>query len=135
MSATYAEAIARAIGEQDRATVTLVEDLMRVERTGLDSLTADQLAAAAREALAVAKALARLGQLRDYCKAVGIDAPAWANAPIEGVVICWATAAQCLCVLPLGHDGPHTCWEICRGSWTGSMADGTFAPVCWPGAL
>lgn len=46
---------------------------------------------------------------------------------------CGATAKRCVCVLSAEHDGPHVCDDTCRGSWTGSMHDGTFAVVLYPG--
>lgn len=50
------------------------------------------------------------------------------EAPVEGVVLCQATAARCVCIKPLGHveagDPVHGCDPVeCGGSWTGDYDD------------
>ena len=56
----------------------------------------------------------------------------------EGVVLCQATAAKCVCIKPLNHeqrgDPVHACDEItCGGSWTGDYDDpSTFRMVTPP---
>lgn len=55
----------------------------------------------------------------------------------EGVVLCSATAAKCVCVKPLGHDTKgdpvHACdkWT-CGGEWTGTFGALTFRMVTPP---
>lgn len=46
----YAQAISDATGVTDRPTLVLVEDLMRINRTGLDGLSRAHFAALARRA-------------------------------------------------------------------------------------
>lgn len=77
---TYAQSIAEAIGTADAATVALVEDLMRINRTALDHLTAADFAIEARNARDDIEGLRAIGQLDDYCKAMGLAVPAPAPA-------------------------------------------------------
>lgn len=52
--------------------------------------------------------------------------------PLEGVVLCGKTAAQCRCGLQMDHEGPCTCAEDdCLGQWCYS-ASGQFVPVRMP---
>ncbi|MDX3110152.1 hypothetical protein [Nonomuraea angiospora] len=74
----YAQQISDAIGRNDPATLALVEDLMRINLTGLDHLTNTQLAALARRSLADAQELEEVGELRGYCDALGLAVPEWA---------------------------------------------------------
>lgn len=59
------------------------------------------------------------------------------SAPIEGVVICGATAAMCTCTKPVGHvedgDEIHACNpKACTGQWTGTFGEDGWTPVVAP---
>lgn len=71
----YKEAIAASVGTTDLATLALIEDLMRAERTGLDGLSREQFRTAARRAMADAQLMAAAGELRGYCEALGLALP------------------------------------------------------------
>jgi hypothetical protein len=49
--------------------------------------------------------------------------------------VCGATAAQCICDEPPGHDSPHLC--KCTGSWLGEFDGDDFEVIALPdpGAL
>lgn len=49
----------------------------------------------------------------------------------DTAVLCDDRAAQCRCVLDVGHHGPHACTDQCGGQWTYDD-DGNFVPVVWP---
>lgn len=59
----------------------------------------------------------------------------------EGVVLCSATAAKCVCVKPDGHeqhgDPVHACDPIeCGGEWRGTYDDpSTFVMISPPGGV
>lgn len=57
-------------------TAVLVEELMRGERTALDSMTVPEFERAAHDALREARELEQLGMLGDFCDALQIPVPA-----------------------------------------------------------
>jgi hypothetical protein len=71
----YATAIAAAIGSTDPAMIALVEEIMREDRSGLDSLPRAQFDAEARSARADIAGLAAAGLLQEYCDALGVATP------------------------------------------------------------
>lgn len=75
----YGKLIAEAIGTADPATVAVVEELMRTERTGLDGLTRGQFDREARIAFADMALMAAAGELSGYCQAFGLDVPSRVN--------------------------------------------------------
>lgn len=60
---------------------------------------------------------------------------------VEGVVLCQATAAKCVCDKPDGHvatgDRVHHCGDpVCLGEWMGDYDDpSTFVMVSPPGGM
>ena len=74
----YTKLIAEAIEETDPATLAIVEEFMRTERTALDSLTLAGFRAAAREAAAEAVGMHAAGMLAGWCDAFQLAIPAWA---------------------------------------------------------
>lgn len=72
----YQELIGAAVDTTDIATIKVVEDIMRAERTALDGLSPAQFTRAARTAYADVIALAGAGHLVEYCEALGLDVPA-----------------------------------------------------------
>lgn len=49
---------------------------------------------------------------------------------------CAEIAAQCVCTLSDGHNGPHHCtFDGCDGQWNGHIDDETFEVVRLPGWL
>lgn len=78
---TYKERIAAVIGAADLPTLTLVEELMRTDRTGLDGLTGAQFDLLARKSYGDAQLLAAAGELRTYCEALGLAVPTRFSMP------------------------------------------------------
>jgi hypothetical protein len=72
----YASKIAQRLGTDDAATVALVEELMRSDRTALNGLTPAEFDAAIIEAMADAQDLQDAGQLAAWCAAYGLAVPA-----------------------------------------------------------
>ena len=72
---SYAKLIGEAIGTTDPATLALVEELMRADRTALDGLTRPAFIRAARDTYADAAMLAAAGELGMYCEALGLTTP------------------------------------------------------------
>ena len=78
---SYAALIAQDTRTADPATVALVEDLMRSERSTLDGLSRDEFTRLARRSYRDARAWASCGAvdgitLADYCEAMGLAYPA-----------------------------------------------------------
>ena len=73
---SYSDLIGQAIRRDNPATLAVVEEIMRTERTGLDGLTKARFDHAARLAYADVQLLAAAGMLADYCDALGLDMPA-----------------------------------------------------------
>lgn len=72
----YANLIASKTGTDDPATLALIEELMRADRTSLDDLTPAEFVTAIVEALADAQDLQDAGQLAAWCEAYGLAVPA-----------------------------------------------------------
>lgn len=72
----YSTLIAEAIGTADPATLAVVEELMRTDRTGLDGLTRSQFDREARLAFSDMALMAAAGALPEYCEALGLEMPA-----------------------------------------------------------
>jgi|AAFX01.1.fsa_nt_gi hypothetical protein len=68
----YATLIAEAIGTDNPATLSVVEELMRTDRTALDGLSRAQFIAEARAAFADMQMLAAAGALDEYRDALGL---------------------------------------------------------------
>ncbi len=68
----YAMLIAEAIGTDNPATLSVVEELMRTDRTALDGLNRAQFIAEARAAFADMQMLAAAGALGEYRDALGL---------------------------------------------------------------
>jgi hypothetical protein len=77
---SYANLISAQTGSTDPATVELIEELMRADRTALDDLTPAEFAAAVIDAVADAAELEAAGMLTGYCRALGIAVPAGVTA-------------------------------------------------------
>ena len=75
----YATLIASAVNTTDPATVAVVEELMRTDRTALDGLSNAQFNRAARTAFADMVLLASAGALAEYCEAFDLAVPAHIN--------------------------------------------------------
>jgi hypothetical protein len=75
MEGFYAREIARAIGTEDPATLAVVEELMRTDRTGLDGLRAAEFTVLARQAHRDMHTLDAAGALIEYCDALGLAVP------------------------------------------------------------
>ena len=72
----YAELISEVTEVTDPAVLTVIEELMRADRTSLDDLMLPEFRAAVMEAVADAAELEAAGQLAMYCDAIGIAVPA-----------------------------------------------------------
>jgi hypothetical protein len=107
---TYAALIAETTGTTDPATVTLVEELMRSERTALDGLSPAEFTAAVGQALTDAAALARAGLLASYCDALGIAVPA------PAIVSVGHAEQRCQLCAYLLHGGPVSSHAPCRNN-------------------
>ena len=68
----YATLIAEAIGTDNPATLSVVEELMRTDRTGLDGLNRVQFIAEARAAFADMQLMSAAGALDEYREALGL---------------------------------------------------------------
>jgi hypothetical protein len=75
-----AKLIAEAIETADTDTIALVEELMRADRTGLDSLSPAEFRTAAREASLEALLMHNEGILAAWCDALALAMPAWTKA-------------------------------------------------------
>jgi hypothetical protein len=72
----YAKLISEMTGSTDDATLALIEELMRSERTALDYLSPGQFRRAAFDAVTDMREMHEAGTLAGYCKALGLTIPA-----------------------------------------------------------
>ncbi len=78
----YAALIAETIGDDDPATLALVEELMRTETPTLDHLSRPRFKALARQARSDADQIKAEGWLVSYCGTMRLAVPAWATSTV-----------------------------------------------------
>lgn len=97
-------------GRSDRAdddTAAWIEDLMRINRTGLDHLTRQDFEREALECLAALETPEGMQLIRDNSDTFGLRVPSWARTQHER---CGEPLHKaCTCVRVPGHHGPCNC--------------------------
>ena len=71
----YDKLIAKAIGATYPPTVKVVEEIMRVDRSGLDGLSTAEFVKEARTAYKTMLLLERVGVLAEFCEAFDLQLP------------------------------------------------------------
>ncbi len=113
-----AEAIATAgyPNHADAATVTLVEDCMRTNRTGLDHLTRE--AFTLEVALTIEDLTSHPAETRTLCRMLGFATPAWLGDREEATVLPWPATCRHI-TAALAAAFPRTRFTLTNGHGQG----------------